>query len=175
MKVSAKTIRDLEIYISEIIKDAPSIIAVYVFGSYAKKKEKEQSDIDLAFLLDEKEYKADPFEATGPAYMAAMRIGIKFKRETDVVILHSSSVELAYEAVTRGNCVHEAEQDRRLEYEAIVKGMYYAAHSLWNYVQSFWNGCKQKSGYEINREKDEDCGRASGEAQTAFPKNPISL
>ena len=125
MKGSDDIVRDLEICLSEIIKGTPSIVAVYLFGSYVKKKEKAQSDMDLAFLLDEKVYKADPFEATGPAYMAAMRIGMRLKRETDVVILNSSSVELAYEAVTSGCCVYEAEQDRRLEYEAIVKGMYY--------------------------------------------------
>lgn len=125
MKESVNIIRDLKIYLNEIIKGAPSILAVYLFGSYAKGKEKAQSDMDLAFLLDEKTYKADPFEATGPAYMAAMRIGIRFKRETDVVILNSSSVELAYEAVTSGRCMYEAEQDRRFEYEATIRSMYY--------------------------------------------------
>ncbi len=100
-------------------------MAVYLFGSYVKGKEKAQSDMDLAFLLDEKAYRADPFEATGPAYMAAMRIRIRFKRETDVVILNSSSVELAYEAVTSWRCVYEAEQDRRLEYEITIRSMYY--------------------------------------------------
>ena len=125
MKESNDIVRDLEIYLSEIIKSTTSIVAVYLFGSYSKKIEKAQSDMDLAFLLDNKVYKADPFEATGPAYMAAMRIGIKLKRDTDVVILNSSSVELAYEVVTSGRCVYEVEQDRRLEYEATVKGMYY--------------------------------------------------
>ncbi len=125
MKESANIIRDLKIYLNEIIKDVPSIVAVYLFGSYAKGKEKAQSDMDLAFLLDEKAYKSDSFEATGPAHMAAMRIGIRFKRETDVVILNSSSVELAYKAVTSGRCVYEAEQDRRLEYEATIRSMYY--------------------------------------------------
>jgi len=54
--------------------------------------------MDLAFLLDEKAHKADPFRATGRVYMTAMRIGTKFGREMDVVILNSSSIELAYEA-----------------------------------------------------------------------------
>lgn len=125
MKKAANILKDLEIYLNEILKDTPSIVAVYLFGSYATGKEKAQSDMDLAFLLDAKAYKSDSFEATGPAHMAAMRIGISFKRETDVVILNSSSVELAYEAVTSGRCVYEAEQDRRLEYEATIRSMYY--------------------------------------------------
>ena len=47
-------IRELEIYLREIIEDVSPIVVVYLFGSYAKGKEKTRSDIDLAFLLDEK-------------------------------------------------------------------------------------------------------------------------
>jgi predicted nucleotidyltransferase len=125
MEESTKIIRELEIYLREIIENVSPIVVVYLFGSYAKGKEKARSDMDLAFLLDEKAYKADPFEVTGRAYMTAMRIGSKFGRETDVVILNSSSIELAYEAVSGGCCVYEADQDSKLEYEARVRGMYY--------------------------------------------------
>lgn len=125
METSGNIERDLEIYLREIIKDSPSIIVVYLFGSYANKKDKTSSDLDLAFLLDERAYNADSFEASGYAYMASMRAGIRFRKETDVVILNSSSIELAYEVVVSGSCVYEADQDRRLEYEAAIRGMYY--------------------------------------------------
>ena len=125
MEKSTKIIRKLEIYLSAIIENVSPIVVVYLFGSYAKGKEKTRSDMDLAFLLDEKAYKADPFETTGHAYMTAMRIGTRFWKETDVVILNSSSIELAYEAVTSGCCVYETDQDRRFDYETKVRGMYY--------------------------------------------------
>jgi predicted nucleotidyltransferase len=126
MEESTKIIiRELEIYLREIIENVSPIVVVYLFGSYAKGKEKARSDMDLAFLLDEKAYKADPFEVTGRAYMTAMRIGSKFGRDTDVVILNSSSIELAYEAVSSGCCLYEADQSRRFEYEIRVRGMYY--------------------------------------------------
>jgi len=80
---------------------------------------------DISFLLDEKAYSAGSFEVAKCAYMSSMRAGTRFEIETDVVILNSSSVELAYEVVVRGRCVYEAEQDRRLEYEAAIRGMYY--------------------------------------------------
>ena len=125
MEKSTKIIRELEIYLSEIIENVSPIVVVYLFGSYVKGKENARSDMDLAFLLDENAYKADPFETTGRSHMTAMRIGSKFGRETDVVILNSSSIELAYEAVLSGCCVYEADQDSRLEYEARIRGMYY--------------------------------------------------
>ena len=61
MEESTKIIRELEIYLREIIENVSPIVVVYLFGSYAKGKEKARSDMDLAFLLDEKAYKADPF------------------------------------------------------------------------------------------------------------------
>jgi hypothetical protein len=50
-----------------------------------------------------------------------------------------------------------------------------SGHSSWNYGQAFWSDYKQKRSYEISREKDENRGRASAEAQTAFSKNPFFL
>ena len=125
MKELPDTTKELKMFLKEIIGNSSCIVVVYLFGSYAKGKEKARSDMDLAFLLDEKAYKADPFETTGHAYMTAMQIGTKFWKETDVVILNSSSIELAYEAVSSGCCVYETDQDRRLEYETKVRGMYY--------------------------------------------------
>jgi len=125
METSADITRNLEAYLREIIKVTSSIVAVYLFGSYANNKGKTISDLDLAFLLDEKTYNADSFEAARYAYMASMRAGIRFRKETDVVILNSSSIELAYEVVVTGHCVYEEDQSRRLEYEAVIRGMYY--------------------------------------------------
>ena len=118
-------IRTLETYLREVIRNAASIVAAYLFGSYARAEEKAQSDIDLAFLLDEQTYKADPFEAACLAYMIATRIGMRLHMQTDVTILNSSSIETAYEVITTGRCVYESDMDRRLEYEATMRGMYY--------------------------------------------------
>lgn len=115
----------LETYLKEIVSDAPPIVAVYLFGSYVKGKANVRSDMDLAFLMDEKIYRADPFGATSPAYMAGMLIGMRFNKNTDVVILNSSSVELAYEIVTSGRCIYEKDKDTRVQYEVKMRGLYY--------------------------------------------------
>ena len=62
MEKSTKIIRELEIYLREIIEDVFPIVVVYLFGSYVKGKEKARSDMDSAFLLDKKAYRTDPFE-----------------------------------------------------------------------------------------------------------------
>ena len=102
-----------------------SIVSVYIFGSFLKGNAGKASDIDLAFLLDEKEYKSDPIITMSPAHLIAAHVGVEFNKETDVTILNSSSLEIAYEVVATGKCLFEIDPDLRMEYEIKIKGMYF--------------------------------------------------
>ena len=102
-----------------------SIVSVYLFGSILKGNADKASDIDLAFLLDEKVYKSDPIITMSPAHLIAAHVGVEFNKETDVTILNSSSLEIAYEVVTSGKCLFELDPDMRMEYELKIKGMYF--------------------------------------------------
>lgn len=102
-----------------------SVVAVYLFGSLIKSETKNSSDIDLAFLLDEQAYKTDPIDAMSPAHLIAAQFGMKVDKETDVTILNSASLEIAYEVVTTGKCLFELDPDMRMEYELKIKGMYF--------------------------------------------------
>ena len=111
------------------VRPGAAIVAVYIFGSIARDHAQEESDIDVAFLLDEAAYKKDPVEAIGPVYLMATRMGMALDRESDVTILNGASLEMAYEIVTSGRCVFEADEEKRLEYEIAIRGMYF---DLWN-------------------------------------------
>ena len=102
-----------------------SIIAVYLFGSSIKRGIEKASDIDLAVLLDEKAYKADPIGAMFPANLIAAGIAMQFDKETDLTILNSSSLEVAYEIMVTGKCVFESDPELRLNYEIKIRGMYF--------------------------------------------------
>ena len=102
-----------------------SIVSVYLFGSILKGNAGKTSDIDLAFLLDEKAYKSDAIIAMSSAHLIAAKVGTQLDRETDVTILNSASLEIAYEVVTTGKCLFEIDQDLRMEYEIKIKGMYF--------------------------------------------------
>jgi predicted nucleotidyltransferase len=102
-----------------------SIVSVYLFGSILIGNTGKASDIDLAFLLDEKEYKSDPIITMSPAHLIAAHVGVEFNKETDVTILNSSSLEIAYEVVASGKCLFELDPDLRMEYEIKIKGMYF--------------------------------------------------
>ncbi|MEX2592606.1 MAG: nucleotidyltransferase domain-containing protein [Anditalea sp.] len=48
-KRTDKRIKD---FISSVAKQNPNLVTVYLFGSYAKGKQKDDSDIDLALIID---------------------------------------------------------------------------------------------------------------------------
>jgi len=106
--------------------DSQGVIAgVYLFGSFLRGGLRIDSDIDLAFLLDEKAYKSDPIIVMSPAHLIAAKVGMQLDRETDVTILNSASLEMAYEVVTSGKCLFELDPDLRMEYDIRIKGMYF--------------------------------------------------
>lgn len=118
-------IKSIAELIAEKGRREKQIVAVYLFGSSLGGACKKSSDVDLAFLINELYYASDPVTAVSPAYMIATKIGMLLDKETDVTILNGASVEIAYEVVTTGRCLYEADQDRRLEYECKIRGLYF--------------------------------------------------
>ncbi|MFO7912677.1 MAG: nucleotidyltransferase domain-containing protein [Desulfotignum sp.] len=113
-------------YISDSIEAKQSITIVYLYGSVLHpEKFRHKSDIDLAFLLDPSLYKKDPLIYSTPAYMAATEIGLMANRQTDVNILNAASIETAYQAITTGIVLYETDHENRLEYESLVRGLYF--------------------------------------------------
>lgn len=113
-------------YISDSIEAKQSIKIAYLYGSVLHpEKFRHKSDIDLAFLLYPSLYKKDPLISSAPAYMAATEIGLMANRQTDVIILNAASIETAYQAVTTGIVLYEADHENRLEYESLVRGLYF--------------------------------------------------
>ena len=123
--IVADRVTDLTGYLTEMIAGESSVVAVYLFGSGVSELATEESDLDLAFLVDHEAYNSDPLRAVSSAFTIATRIGMRLSKEADVTILNGSSVEMAYEVVTTGQCIYQADPDMRLEYEAKARGMYF--------------------------------------------------
>jgi len=127
MKDTIRNIREkLKNHLDQTDSSEHTVIAVYLFGSRAVRGDwKENSDLDLAFLLDPKAYRSDPVAAIAPAYLAATSLGTALEMETDVTILNTASLEIAYEVLTTGVCLLDNDPDKRMEYEIALKGMYF--------------------------------------------------
>jgi len=111
-------------HFKEILSES-AIIAIYLFGSSVKRHEKDPADIDIALLLDESAYKDDPVASLAPAYMAATRAALDLECETDITILNTASLEMAYTIITSGVCLVETDREKRLGFEIALKGMYF--------------------------------------------------
>ncbi len=98
---------------------------VYLFGSFARNRQRTESDIDLAFLVEHEPYAADAFECSAPLHMVAARMGMALGRKVDATVLNSSSLEIAYEIVAAGECLFESDPEQRQEYELKIRGMYF--------------------------------------------------
>ena len=80
---------EIEKIISKL-KNNKKVVAIYIFGSYAKRNQKPLSDIDLAVILKE----IDPeIEA---------EIGSMYSREIDLVLFHRLPLHIKYEVFRHG-------------------------------------------------------------------------
>jgi predicted nucleotidyltransferase len=123
--IPAQITKKLQNSLREIDIDNRTVVAVYLFGSNVKGDAGLDSDLDLAFLLDESAYRNDPLATVAPSYLAATNLGMTMGRETDVTILNAASLEIAYEVVVTGKCLLEIDRDKRMAYEIALRGMYF--------------------------------------------------
>ncbi len=100
------------------------LIAVYLFGSIVKGRERKKSDIDLAFVFDEDLYKKDPFSTLQEAEMMAVEMGEKLQKIIDVIILNGASLSFAYHTVRDGMSIYERNTADRILYEVALDNKY---------------------------------------------------
>jgi predicted nucleotidyltransferase len=104
--------------------DTMPIIAIYLFGSFAKGAVRKQSDIDLAFVFNEKYYKEDPFRSLQEAELLSIEINRKIIKPIDVIILNSASLSFAYHVIRNGVCLYESTTVDRILYEIAIQNKY---------------------------------------------------
>ncbi|HEC99829.1 MAG TPA: nucleotidyltransferase domain-containing protein [Proteobacteria bacterium] len=124
-RVRMFTVERLKKVMQELIDLKRDLIrAVYLFGSFAKGTEKAKSDIDIAFVFNERFYKEDPFRALQEAELLGAEISKKIQRPVDVVILNGASLSFAYHAVREGVCIYENDLADRILYEVTLDNKY---------------------------------------------------
>ena len=67
---------ELQISLKEVDPGNRIVLVAYLFGSNVLSGAGRESDLDLAFLLEERAYRDDPLTAVIPAYLAATRLGM---------------------------------------------------------------------------------------------------
>ena len=88
----------------------------YLFGSYAKGKEKEKSDIDIAIYINEELLK-DSKKTFDFQIEHMMNLSDIFRKEVDLVILNDASPLLKHEVISDGILVVDKDHDKLVEFK----------------------------------------------------------
>lgn len=103
--------------IQRMKETVPGLIAVYRFGSQAQGAARPDSDVDLAVLAQ-------------PALSPATRLGLRedlsllLRRDVDLIDLRQASTVLRMQVVSTGECLFNADDTRREQFETMVYSSY---------------------------------------------------
>ncbi|KFZ42641.1 nucleotidyltransferase domain-containing protein [Anoxybacillus flavithermus] len=108
----------MEQIIVETLKNAVSPSVIYLFGSVAAGHIRYDSDIDIAFLSDERSL--DHYER----FMLAQQLAEQLQRDVDLIDLKQASTVFQAQIVSSGKVIYCADEQKRAEYERLVLKMY---------------------------------------------------
>lgn len=112
-----EVINILDNNIEKLVEDY-GIKLLYIFGSYAKGKNTEDSDLDIAVLLDENYNPMDKLSLIGD-------LTLIFKRnDIDLVILNSASPVLRHQIIKYGKLVYMESEEIKVFFEVKVLKVY---------------------------------------------------
>lgn len=113
--LSAKIREELQ----KIFSAFPVVVAAYLFGSYLEDAEHAR-DVDMALLL------RLPVDGLVDIYMALYPelAEIFAPLEVDLLFLHSASLPVCFEVISKGRVIYCADDDYRTDYEYEISGRY---------------------------------------------------
>ncbi|MDR3596615.1 type VII toxin-antitoxin system MntA family adenylyltransferase antitoxin [Clostridium sp.] len=94
----------------EILKEEFNPIVIYLFGSGAKNRLRDDSDIDIAFLTDKE---VDPYQC----FIKAQELADVFNREVDLINLNASSTVFKAQVVGTGKIIYCRDETKRMYFE----------------------------------------------------------
>ncbi len=108
-------VQEIEKKVSQYFNNSPGVIAAYVFGSLAKEKTNQFSDIDIAILMGN-ELKESSYSDFRLKFMTDLSSALE--KETDVIILNQAPPFLKYQIFKYGKTVFERDVRRSRAFKA---------------------------------------------------------
>ncbi len=105
------------IAIDEIKKEFPKIKGIYVFGSFAKKEHNDNSDLDIAILLDKP---AD----TVTLWNVSQNIASRIQRDVDLIDLLAASTVFRFQIISTAKRIDTLNLKTCDAFEDLTYGMY---------------------------------------------------
>jgi len=109
--------------ITKVLETERDILFAYLFGSYAKGTQNEQSDIDIAvYLSDEKILEKQPLY---PSRLAIRIENVLDKKKVDVRILNGSTLRFKNQVLMHGKLLLSTDEKKRIEFETSSLAQYF--------------------------------------------------
>jgi len=118
MKIGKKTLEKIRNY----FKTKPEVVAVYLYGSFAKRQAREESDIDLGVIVEEVK-ENQPFEI--PQVVFAQELSQILDREVEVQNLSSSDLEFVHRVLSEGKMIFCQDDKKRISFETGIINKYF--------------------------------------------------
>jgi predicted nucleotidyltransferase len=107
-----------EIQIIDFLENKfPELSGIYIYGSYAINQENQESDIDIAFLTEEK-------ITTVEKWKIQEELAAKLDKDVDLVDLKNASVVLRKEIIEKGKLIYSTNQYKVESFEMTTLSMY---------------------------------------------------
>jgi uncharacterized protein len=107
----------LEIAQAKIVAAFPDVLAIYVFGSFGTKYERQDSDVDLAILS------VNPAEVV-TLWNLAQEIAIAINRDVDLIDLKNASTVFRHVIISSGTRFYTKDASRSAFFENSCSSMY---------------------------------------------------
>ena len=104
--------------IISVCKNRREIIAAYVFGSRAKGKGKKTSDVDIAFLLDDRDASNFPYLEFKVTFESIL------DKNVDLIILNHTGEILKHQVRKYGKIIYESNPKTRKQWEVLSRKLY---------------------------------------------------
>lgn len=125
--------------LEDFFKAKKNIIAVYLYGSYAKGKATKKSDIDFAILFKSRYNRR--FMTDQEINLATEIQKIIKEIEVEVKILNSAPLFFQYKVISSGRLIFCSDYLERIEYESDLMSRYFDFKPLLDY----YNKCMFKN------------------------------
>ncbi len=108
----------------ETIKAHPDVVAIYLFGSYAKGDQHPMSDVDIAVILDK------------PTPETEADIGSLASPEIDIVLFHRLPLHIKFEVFKHGRELFVRDEEKLAEIKFWVMQEYLDTSPMYRRISS---------------------------------------
>ena len=102
-----------------LLKNEERILVAYLFGSYARKIQTSQSDVDIAVLLS-----SVPENILEYYLYLTNRLAKVLESDVDLIILNAASPLLKYQVIKYGKLLYSRKEEARVTFEARAQSEY---------------------------------------------------